>query len=73
VAQFTVGTTCPATKSTTLAGLDHCVQAHGFLNIDVFQPANRSWVFQDIEAALFTGLTLTLLAIAVWWLRRRVT
>jgi hypothetical protein len=73
VAQFAVGSACPSTTSSTQASLDHCVRAHGFLATDVFQPASRFWLFQGIEAALFTGLALGLLAIAVWWIRRRVS
>jgi hypothetical protein len=72
VAQFKVGTVCPATSSSTPAGLAHCVRAHGFLKTDVFQPASRYWLFQGIEAALFTGLAIALLAVAVWWVRRRI-
>jgi hypothetical protein len=73
VGQFTVSTVCTPTTSTSRAALDRCVRAHGFLNTDVFQPASRFWLFQGIEAALFAGLALVLLAVAVRWLRRRVT
>lgn len=72
VAQFTVGSVCPATKASTTATLDRCVRAHGFLNTDVFQPASRYWLFQGIETAIFAGLALALLALAVWWTRNRV-
>lgn len=72
VAEFTVGSVCPATPGSTTASLDRCVRAHGFLNVDVFQPASRYWLFQGIEAAIFVGLTLALLALAVWWVRERV-
>lgn len=72
VPQFTVGSVCRATKSSTQASLDHCVRAHGFLNTDVLQPASRFWLFQSIESALFGGLAVALLALAVWWVRRRL-
>ena len=72
VPQFTVGSVCRATKASTQASLDHCVRAHGFLNTDVLQPASRFWLFQGIEAALFGGLAIALLALAVWWVRRRL-
>ena len=72
VAPFSVGTACPPTKGSTPASLDHCVRAHDFLNTDVFQPASRFWLFQGIEAALFTVLALALLGLAVWWVRKRV-
>jgi ABC-type transport system involved in multi-copper enzyme maturation permease subunit len=73
VPQFTVGGVCQATKSSTQASLDHCVRAHGFLNTDVLQPASRFWLFQGIEAALFGGLAIALLALAFWWVRRRLS
>jgi len=72
VPQVAVSSVCRATKSSTQASLDHCVRAHGFLNTDVLQPASRFWLFQGIEAALFGGLALALLALAVWWVRRRL-
>jgi hypothetical protein len=72
VPQVAVSSVCRATKSSTQASLDHCVRAHGFLNTDVFQPASRFWLFQGIEAALFAGLAIALLALAVWWVRRRL-
>jgi hypothetical protein len=72
VPQFSIGSACPATKSTTRASLDHCVRAHGFLNTDILQPASRYWLFQGIETAIFTGLALALLALTVWWVRRRL-
>jgi hypothetical protein len=72
VPQFTVGTICRATKASTQASLDHCVRAHGFLNTDVLQPASRFWLFQGIEAALFGGLAVVLVGLAVWWVRRHL-
>jgi len=72
VPPFTVGSVCRATKSSTRTSLDHCVRAHGFLNTDVFQPASRYWLFQGIEAALFGVLAVALLALAFWWVRRRL-
>jgi hypothetical protein len=72
VSQFTVGSVCQATQASTQASLGHCVRAHGFLSTDVFQPASRYWLFQGIEAALFGGLAVALLALAVWWVRRRL-
>jgi hypothetical protein len=72
VPRFSIGSVCPATKTSTQASLDHCVRAHGFLNTDILQPASRFWLFQGIEAAIFFGLTVALLAFAVWWVRRRL-
>jgi hypothetical protein len=72
VPQFSVGSVCPATRASTRASLDECVRAHGFLNTDVFQPGSRFWLFQGIQAAIFLGLAVVLLAVAVWWVRRRL-
>lgn len=37
----------------------------------VYQPADRFWSFQIIEASLFIGLAAILLGFAIWSLRRR--
>jgi len=39
----------------------------------VYQPASRFWLLQGIEAAIFGGLALVALAVAVWWVRNRVS
>jgi hypothetical protein len=72
VPQFAIGSACPATKHSTQAALDRCVRAHGFLNTDVFQPAHRFWLFQGIESGLYLALTLALIALTIWWVRRRL-
>jgi hypothetical protein len=72
VAPFTIGSSCPADASTTHAALDRCVRAHQFLNTDVFQPAGRYWTFQGIESGIYLALALALLALTVYWLRKRL-
>jgi hypothetical protein len=37
----------------------------------VYQPADRFWPFQSIEAALLLVLAMILLAISTWWIARR--
>lgn len=37
-----------------------------------FQPAERFWTFQLVEATIFAGLAAALLALVVWRFRRRV-
>jgi hypothetical protein len=44
----------------------------GAYNQDVFQPADRFWLFQGIETALFVVLAVVLLAVAVRLVRRRI-
>jgi hypothetical protein len=36
-----------------------------------YQPPDRFWTFQLIEAALFFGLAISLIAASLWWLQRR--
>jgi hypothetical protein len=40
--------------------------------LDVYQPADRFWLFQAIEAALYVFLAAALLTLAIHWVRRRV-
>jgi hypothetical protein len=49
-----------------------CVHAHGWLGYIIYQPDNRFWLFQGIESAIFLGLAALLLALAVYWVRRRI-
>jgi hypothetical protein len=37
------------------------------------QPANRYWPFQLWESGIFVGLAAALIALTVWWTRRRIT
>lgn len=63
-------TLCANTPKT---GLLACAKAHDLYNLAVFQPASRFWLFQGIETAIFGGLALALLGLAVWWVRNRVS
>jgi ABC-type transport system involved in multi-copper enzyme maturation permease subunit len=38
-----------------------------------FQPGDRFWAFETIEAAILTGLALLILGVAVYWVTRRTT
>lgn len=55
----------------TKGGADAYVQAHGYLSYVDLHPASRFWAFQGIEAAIFVGLAVLLLAFTVWWVRSR--
>lgn len=37
----------------------------------VYQPADRYWLFQSIESAIFLGLSLLLVLVTLWLVRRR--
>ena len=65
-----VASTCTHSTKATLAS---CARAHDLYNLAVYQPASRFWLFQGIETAIFGGLALALLALAVWWVRNRVS
>lgn len=54
----------PGTGSAYLRGL-------GLYRKIVYQPADRFWTFQIIEAALFIGLAAALLGMTTWLLHRR--
>jgi hypothetical protein len=51
-----------------------CVTKYGAgaYNQDLFQPADRFWLFQGIETALFVALAVAMVAVAVHLVRRRI-
>jgi len=53
-------------------GLGRCLEAQGYQQVDVYQPASRFWELQSLEFALFGGLALVLLVVAYLWVTRRV-
>ncbi len=52
--------------------LNECLKAHGWSLYTIYQPADRFWLFQGIESAIFLGLAAALLALTIWWVRRRL-
>jgi hypothetical protein len=50
--------------------MDYLLQ-HGIRFLADYQPAERFWTFQLIEAAVFVGLASALIAATLWWLQRR--
>jgi hypothetical protein len=52
-----------------------CLAQHdiGVFSHATYHPADRFWLFQAIEASIFVGMTLALLAFAVWWIRKRIS
>jgi ABC-2 family transporter protein len=55
--------------------LEQCLANYGpgAYNQEVFQPAERFWLFQTIETALFIAVAVLLLLAAVHWVRRRIS
>jgi hypothetical protein len=45
----------------------------GFHVTTVYQPADRYWLFQELETGIFVGFALLLIAVSYWWLRRRLS
>jgi ABC-type transport system involved in multi-copper enzyme maturation permease subunit len=51
--------------------LDTYLASQGYKHLVSYQPASRFWSFQAIEAGGLTVLSIVLLAVAVWLVRRR--
>jgi ABC-2 family transporter protein len=60
------------TSGVDLASLDACVAAQGYRFLDTYQPASRFWPLQFIESGIYVGASAILLAVAAWWIIRRV-
>jgi ABC-type transport system involved in multi-copper enzyme maturation permease subunit len=50
-----------------------CLQDHGLRLVNLFQPADRFWLFQGIESAIFLTLAVALLGLAIWWVTARIS
>jgi hypothetical protein len=61
----------PATKRFD----ETCLAQHDivFFSHATYHPADRFWAIQAIEASIYVGMTLALLAFAVWWIRKRMS
>jgi hypothetical protein len=50
-----------------------CVaQQGGYQVIDTYHPVGRFWTFQLIESGIYVGLSAAVLALAVWWVVRKL-
>jgi ABC-type transport system involved in multi-copper enzyme maturation permease subunit len=47
------------------------LQSNDVASFSYYQPADRYWLFQSIETAIFLGLSLVLILLTVWLVRRR--
>jgi hypothetical protein len=47
------------------------LQSHDVFAMSFYQPADRYWLFQSIEAAIFLGLSAILIALTIWLIARR--
>ena len=64
--------TCDPRVGGTKLDLLQCIHNHGWLAFSIYQPADRFWPFQGIEAAIVGALSVALLALAIWRLRNRI-
>jgi hypothetical protein len=69
----TVLSVCGVVRKAPADNPTACLLAHGYHQIDLYQPATRFWAFQEIEAAIFVGVAALLLAITVCLVTRRST
>jgi hypothetical protein len=49
-----------------------CIHTQGWLNFVTYQPADRFWLFQGIEAAIFLALAGGCVALTFWWVRKHM-
>lgn len=72
LADSTVFQACDPRVGGTKIDLFQCIHNHGWLAFTTYQPADRFWPFQGIEAGILVALAVGLLALAIWWVRRRI-
>lgn len=72
LADATVFQTCNPQALNSKIDLIHCIHNQGWLAFTTYQPANRFWPFQGIEAGIIVTLAVALLALAIWRLRTRI-
>jgi hypothetical protein len=70
---LTLAETYQLAEAARQSGVDFSayLHEHGVQQWVTYHPADRFWVFQLIEAAIFTGLAAALLALVVWRVKRR--
>jgi len=66
------GSVTTAGQSANHSPFLQCVHDHGWLNFVTYQPADRFWLFQGIEAAIFLTLVGACVACTFWWIWKRL-
>jgi hypothetical protein len=72
---FTLYNTCAPTGEMDArpgSAFTTCLHAHGWLATMIWQPGSRYWLFQGIESSVYLALAILLIALVVWWVRRRI-
>jgi hypothetical protein len=62
----------PADIDAAVAAQQRCFQDHDIYMTTLYHPADRYWIFQGIETAIFLGLSAALLGITFYWVTRRI-
>ena len=57
----------------TKVHLDQCGRRLGLHDVVRVIPADRFWVLQAWESAIFLGMALALMGFSFWWVRRRIS
>ena len=60
-----------ALKQPTNGHVFHYLTQHGYSEWTSYQPASRFWPFQWIEAGWLLALSVVLIAVTIWLVRRR--
>jgi hypothetical protein len=63
--------TC-ATNTGSGGAFNQCIHGHGWLAYATYQPADRFLLFRALETSIYIALAAALLALAIWWVRRRI-
>ncbi|HYB47193.1 MAG TPA: ABC transporter permease subunit [Streptosporangiaceae bacterium] len=61
---------CPGTSDVSSA---QCLSRHGYTQWTSYQPGSRFWPFQWIEGGWLLALSVLLIGVTVWLVRRRAT
>jgi hypothetical protein len=72
-----IGHICPQLSGNgsaeAFAAFTKCEHDHGFQSRSFYQPVERFWLFQGIEAAIFLILAIALLAPTTWFASKKIT
>jgi hypothetical protein len=67
-----VNTVMAGYRGASASGATDYLRQHGIRLLADYQPADRFWTFQLIEAAVFVAIAAALLVVSLWWLQRRL-
>jgi hypothetical protein len=68
----TLPTTCVLQANDYRIRFDGLNQLGPWLSRFVYEPASCFWPLQTIEAGIFLALSAALIALSVWWIKRRL-